>query len=157
MDERRHRHLHHLLWNSLTTSSGERLRYISVVVRWSCPRRRCSVGREIPFWTAVTAKVCRLCLQRHRRHYVDFRTITSSDFAFDRSSAFSDACAQYRYASTRHSPEVPRSSIWHRTTDRKRWWSDEQRASTRSVRLLDSWSARNDRGLYCVDATSDAF
>ena len=59
------------------------------------------------------------------RHYVDFRTITSSDFAFDRSSAFSDDCAQYRYASTRHSPEVSLSSIWHRTTDRERWWSDE--------------------------------
>ena len=48
----------YLLKNSRQASSGLKLRYISVVARWSWPKRCCNVRVEIFFLIQLTAKVC---------------------------------------------------------------------------------------------------
>jgi hypothetical protein len=52
--------------------------YISVVCMLAWPSHRETLRKSLVACKTVSAQVCRLCLRRHRRHYVPFLTISGN-------------------------------------------------------------------------------
>ena len=57
-------------------SLSERCAYRNVICTLAWPRIRETTGTGTPFITAWLATVCRLCLARDRRHYIDHMTMS---------------------------------------------------------------------------------